>query len=164
MEKKDRQLLIKDLSARLSYGVRIREYNDEYGWSDGVLSTITNDYFSEGEPSIEGDWINRVEDVKPYLRPLYSMTEDEARFILKFILGDQNVYMVNVTKDGIEAYVDDGVASFEKNYVFHNEIVRSLGIFDYLNERQFDYRGLIEKGLALEAPDNMYNLEHKMAL
>ena len=72
--------------------------------------------------------------------------------------------MVNVTKDGIEAYVDDGVASFDKNYVFHNEIVRSLDIFDYLNERQFDYRGLIEKGLALEAPDNMYNLEHKMTL
>ena len=84
MEKKDRQLLIKDLSARLPYGVRIREYNDEYGWHDGVLSTITNDYFSKGEPSIEGDCINRVEDVKPYLRPMSSMTEEEKSYFHNF--------------------------------------------------------------------------------
>jgi hypothetical protein len=29
---------------------------------------------------------------------------------------------------------------------------------DWLNERYFDYRGLIEKNLALEAPEGMYNL------
>ena len=38
------------------------------------------------------------------------------------------------------------------------------GCVDWLNEHHFDYRGLIDKGLALEAPDNMYNLEHKMTL
>ena len=27
---------------------------------------------------------------------------------------------------------------------------------DYLNSIHIDYRGLIEKGLALEAPDDMY--------
>lgn len=30
---------------------------------------------------------------------------------------------------------------------------------DYLNAHHFDYRGLIEKGLALEAPEDMYKNE-----
>ena len=31
---------------------------------------------------------------------------------------------------------------------------------DWLNSHHFDYRGLIEKGLAIEAPSDMYNLKH----
>ena len=31
-------------------------------------------------------------------------------------------------------------------------------VFDWLNSRHFDYRGLIKKGLALEAPEDMYKL------
>ena len=34
-------------------------------------------------------------------------------------------------------------------------------IYDWLNAHHFDYRGLIEKGLALEAPDGMYNTKIK---
>ena len=32
-------------------------------------------------------------------------------------------------------------------------------LFDYLNAHHFDYRGLIEKDLALEVPEGMYNFE-----
>ena len=145
MTQEEKQLLTKDLCSRLPYGVVCR-------MSGGGFETIEDKLTAIGLFQFVEEGLECV----PYLRPLYSMTEDEARFILKFIFGDQKVYMVNVTKDGIEAYVDDGVASFDETYVFHNEIVRSLDIFDYLNERQFDYRGLIEKGLALVAPEDMY--------
>jgi hypothetical protein len=41
---------------------------------------------------------------------------------------------------------------------FGNESVDTqLKAFDWLNAHHFDYRGLIEKGLALEAPEGMYN-------
>ena len=34
----------------------------------------------------------------------------------------------------------------------------TIDTFDWLNAHHFDYRKLIEKGLALEAPDGMYNI------
>ena len=34
-----------------------------------------------------------------------------------------------------------------------------IKLFDWLNEHHFDYRGLIEMGLALEAPEGMYKNE-----
>jgi len=157
MEKKDRQLLIKDLSARLSYGVRIREYNDKYGWSDGVLSTITNDYFSEGEPSIEGNWINRAEDVRPYLRPLSSITDSELYDAAAIMLGgvpykkaDGSWYTISHDPFFGEIEQDLDFDYFSKGYYGIKNV-------DFLNKHHFDYRGLIEKGLALEAPDGMYN-------
>lgn len=152
MKKKEKQLRIKDICARLLYGVKV-DYNGEMY---DVLGYI-NDKLIIVKPLMSNAIGVNVEKCKPYLRPLYSITENEARFILKIILGDQKVYDVNVTKDGIEAYVDDGVASFERTYVFHNEIVRSLDIFDYLNSIHVDYRGLIPNGLALESSEGTYN-------
>jgi hypothetical protein len=71
---------------------------------------------------------NLITFCKPYLRSLSSMTEKEkSEYIL---LGDL------VTVDGI--------------------FVSSCEPIDWLNAHHFDYRGLIEKGLALEAPADMY--------
>ena len=68
-----------------------------------------------------------VEHVKPYLRPMSSMTVEE-RF-------EYNGF--------------DG-------YIFSDEDV--IIKIDWLNKHHFDYRGLIKKGLAIEAPENMYVL------
>lgn len=40
-------------------------------------------------------------------------------------------------------------------YIFSDEDV--IIKIDWLNKHHFDYRGLIQKGLALEAPKDMYN-------
>lgn len=40
------------------------------------------------------------------------------------------------------------------------DIRLKVDVFDWLNKHHFDYRGLIEKGLALEAPEGMYNLNN----
>ena len=65
--------------------------------------------------------------LRPYLRPLSSMTEEE-----KFMYFQLS-----------ECKSIGGKAEF----------------IDWLNAHHFDYRGLIEKGLALEAPEGMYKTE-----
>lgn len=151
MTQEEKELLIRDLCARLPYGVKV---NFKYGIKPLELRDMSfdgsvwmgNDKFSED-----------IEEVKPYLRPMSSMTEEEARFILGKIVGDREILSVGIGRDEITANVDDGVSSYEKVWVFYDEIVRSLDLLDYLNTRHFDYRGLIEKGLAIEAPEGMYN-------
>ena len=73
MTQEEKQLLIKDLCARLPYRVRAR-------FCDGVKEEIDDvwdiDMFSG---AINADYI--IDDVKPYLRPMSSMTEEEEAFV-----------------------------------------------------------------------------------
>ena len=116
MKQEDKQLLLKDLCARLPYGVKYCIVLDDgtYG-SGGILY----DDFVEGYAEIED-----FHAIRLYLRPMSSMTEEEKKELSRY---------------SSEAYWD----SCEKKV-------------DWLNERHFDYRGLIERGLALEAPEGMY--------
>ena len=129
MTQEEKQLLIKDLSARLPYGVKVLS-----PWeNDGpcVLSEI--DVKSTRQIRVFEDWFN-VEEVKPYLRPMSSMTENEQRTLDSMCNGVEMVSRLS------------GLKMFDK-------------AFDWLNANHFDYRGLIEKGLALEAPEGMYENE-----
>ena len=116
-----------DLCARLPYGVIIQEYNEEYGYADNALNTIGIGYFSIHEACIEGTWINHIENVKPYLRPMSSMTEEEVDEFTQF-----------------DVYADG-------EYIMPN-----YEAINWLNKKMFDYRGLIPKGCALEATEGMY--------
>ena len=71
-----------------------------------------------------------VENIKPYLRPMSSMTEDEKK---EFSLLGVGIHL------------------------FKGPLIPSYDTLDWLNAHHFDYRGLIEKGLALEALEGMYN-------
>ena len=122
MTQEEKQLLFKDLCARLPYGVIVHRYSDNC-YSDKCDISIDNvdDFvyfleYSEGE------------EFKPYLRPMGSMTEEEK----------EELYQ----KTGFK--VDD--------------YILGLSAIDWLNAHYFDYRGLIEKGLALEAPEGMYKM------
>lgn len=127
MEQEEKQLLLKDLCARLYYGVFIH-----YHWSrEG--NTIDEDReldFSDVETlkynieNPQNDWCEI--SWKPYLRPMSSMTEEEAK--------------------------DMGLTKCLNSSFY-------VGVIDWLNVHHFDYRGLIEKGLALEAPERMYKNE-----
>ncbi len=119
MTQEDKELLLKDLRERLPYGVKI-----SYVSLDGKIC---------GEPITLTpiDYKFDIEEVKPYLRPMSSMTKEERK--------EYHSY----------CYYYCG------NYF---DTVRSI---DWLNAHHFDYRGLIEKGLALEAPEGMYNIKEK---
>ena len=121
MTEEDKDLLLKDLCARLPYHPRVKvvpdkgDIYDEW-WTFATLPEIGQIQYT----------------LYPYLRPMSSMTGAE---VLEYI--------------GLKEKI---VASDDITYSF--ETYESI---DWLNAHYFDYRGLIEKNLALEAPEGMYN-------
>ena len=148
MTQEDKELLLVDLCARLPYGVVV-ELDEKFRFNKGtrVLVKELLDLYC-------------VEGMKPYLRPMSSMTEEEAKEIAT-LHGLKNILSVKITDEYIDVIIDDGFSSTEKITLWYDEIISSIEIFDYLNAHHFDYRGLIPKGLALEAPKGMYKEEQQ---
>ena len=137
MTQEEKELQLIDLSARLPYGVKGIITYDESNTAftvEGIDNNVL--HLSNAEECY-------VEDFKPYLRPMSSMTEEE--------FYEYNYIRFSKIKDRINyERVDVGK--------FHNVgIIPIKEYIDWLNAHHFDYRGLIEKGLALEAPEGMYD-------
>lgn len=131
MKEEEKQLLLEDLSARLPYEVNIQVYIDGVGYFDEPIWTVDNDgHFHVND--------RRIDNIKPYLRPLYSMTEEELEEFRSFhCVYDLHPYF----------------------YPTMCNMPNLTNMFNWLNKHHIDYRGLIPKGLALEAPDRMYNIK-----
>ena len=137
MTQKEKELLLRDLSARLSYGVKgIITFNGNQDVFTLIGNYNTNLCLSDNEAC-------HVEDFAPYLRPLSSMT-DEERHEIQEILGKD----IEIHDDFINI-----IDSSRKSFSF----IELQAVFDYFNAHYLDYRGLIEKGLALPVPEGMYN-------
>ena len=86
-----------------------------------------------------------IEELRVYLRPMSSMTEEEDN--KRKELG----ILCAIKRNGSYEKIFDG---------FGNESVDTqLKALDWLNAHHFDFRNLLERGLALEAPTNMYKIE-----
>ena len=122
MNQEDKELLLKDLCARLPYGVKVNEATH----GDFTLIGLTNErVFTTCE--VEGCHNDfPIENIKPYLFPMSNMTEEEQRALDSMCNG---VEMMS----GLS-----GLKMFDK-------------AFDWLDKNGFDYRGLIPKGLAIDA-------------
>lgn len=133
MNKKDIELLSRDLCGRLSYNVKISyndskevytlqgisEYlDDEYNWRLGVTDKRMAGHLP-------------IEMCKPYLRPLSSMSHEEVK----------EFYRIE------DMYNKVGYFTPHPNWRF------SVNGIDWLNERHFDYRELIKRGLAIEVTE-----------
>ena len=135
MTQEEKQLLLIDLCARLPYKVRIK--CDAYP-NGAVVKGIVGEqvfhtpYFIGGEIIIDK---HTIDTVRPYLRSMSSMTEEEANEWAK--------------ASNMKFDMEDG---FFDCYDAHLSV-------DWLNKNMFDFRGLIPMGLALEAPDGMYKTE-----
>jgi hypothetical protein len=155
MEENLKQLLLKDLCSRFPYKVKGKVYAEV---TDGRFGMMGDMIFYDAPFDVILDGTNvstkeihvvaignedtvgfiemqqtdgapyTIDDFKPYLRPMSSMTEEE-----------------------------------KKEYDILTPIVEvvfpcdAYPLIDWLNKKMFDYRGLIPMGLALEAPENMYN-------
>lgn len=117
MTQEEKQLLFKDLSARLPYHVRCKIWLKYRVTEEGSLD-LEHNY---GDVLKHAFYYNDIKEIKPYLRPMESLTDEEEEEYEEVIRG-----------------------SFEKQLEF------------YLRNH-LDFRGLIPKGLALEALDGMYN-------
>ena len=127
MTQEDKRLLLKDLSARLPYGVKYCRDSWNYEWDQEMsVVEVLEDIDKDGY--INYYKVYKVDDIKPYLRPMSSMIGSER-----------------ITYEELSLYHEE-----------FGEYVPTLETFDWLNAHHFDYRGLIEKGLALEALEGMY--------
>ena len=132
MTQEDKQLLLMDLCARLPYGV-----HGEYSWKCGkpYERELTGNLMSELILSFNSSGDS---EFKPYLRAMSSMTEKEKKerdFYCGYKPYDKNIGESYLTEYDMPDYLD------------------------WLLTHHFDYRDLIEKGLAIEAPEGMYKTE-----
>lgn len=132
MTQEEKELLFKDLCSRLPYRPIVHA-KWSYRETDGTIK------HNEADRKLEINDFYAIWDVRPYLRPMSSMTgkEKDTLQLLHDVICDENY------GDGYSPTAWDTITEWE----------------DYCNSRHFDYRGLIEKGLALEAPEGMYNIK-----
>ena len=131
MTQEDKKLLFKDISARLPYKVKVH-YESKYGSEVCEIDTYTtyykfllrNDSGLEF-PNVMDSLFVEIKDIKPYLFPLSSMTKEQT-FEIRSYLNSIEGRMI-----GMQG--------------------RAIYMIDWLNKNYFDYRGLIEKGLAIDA-------------
>ena len=129
MTQENKELLLKDLGARLLYHPIIHIHD---------LDVI--DYDNYLYPDYLEKMMSDSIKLKPYLRPLSSITPEEKKYI-KYKWG----------------YSDWDTLNDFINYTLI-DTCDAESFIDWLNENYFDYRGLIEKGLALPAPEGMYKI------
>lgn len=145
MTQKENQLLLKDLCARLPYGLKVK--CEKYSFPVTVLyaGNINEVKF------VETGGIEHICLIKPYLRPMSSMTDEEKEDLKK----NYRFYF-----DDCDDGITNGIYSSQFNRTIYEMIDECdiSDIIDWLNSHQFDYHWLIEKGLALEAPEGMYKI------
>lgn len=145
MTEEDKKLLLKDLCGRLPYNVKCQI---DFG-KPCRTAYVPDDYERYAEDTVICIWPETLEigvnnedcacdilDIKPYLRSMSSMTEEEKKTYHK----KNQTSRLNALETPIEQH-----------------LFRTQEALDWLNAHYFDYRGLIKKGLALEAPEKMYN-------
>lgn len=142
MTQEEKELLI-DLSARIPYHVRVKVWVKDGTTEEGPLD-LEHNY---GDVLQDAFYLNKIKDIKPYLRPMYSMTNEE-RYEIQEILGP-----------GIE--IENGLIDILDSSIHTFSLLELQAVFDWLNKNHFDFRNLKGRGLALEAPKNMYNTNNE---
>jgi hypothetical protein len=150
----ERDLLVKVLCEMLFYGVKIKtEYftkatlisirkNIIYGSNKDLL--VTYDISGEENPFQTDERISTFSEVKPYLFPLSSMTEEQKEELRNLGWNFDN-FEINNINECLGTY---------REYVTHLDC---FVLIDWLNKNRFDYHRLIEKGLAIDATNlNIY--------
>lgn len=150
MKQEDKDLLLRDISSRLLYGVKVSYIVDDY--EHDVVSIHTqlknavringkrSDSKYDKGPEIVELWVD-VEDIKPYLFPLSSMTEEQYESL------KESGILSNCSHS--YEYVNPHIHGV--SFIFKEFKTYSLELIEWLNKNHFDYRGLIPKGLAANA-------------
>lgn len=126
MTPEEKELLLKDLCARIPYRTFVCLNPGAYNKPETCI--LTGIHGEKVHLNVDSDPF-RINNIRPYLRSMSSMTEEEENELTGIaVLGGYN-----------------------------SSVFNSFVVIDWLNANHFDYRGLIEMGLALEAPTDMYN-------
>lgn len=141
MTQEEKNLLLRDLCSRLLYGVKV-QYEDKI---------FTIDYISAMYEEVKLNTPNRytidVLEVKPYLFPLSSMTEEQYESL-------KGLGILSNCSHSYE-YVNPHIHGV--SFIFKEFKTYSLELIEWLNKNHFDYRGLIPLGLAIDCTNlNIY--------
>ena len=142
MRKEEKQLLLKYLCASLPYNTIVSADNGKYREDVKLRPCHIADF---------SNW-----DIKPYLRPMSSMTEKERIELSKLLVK-------RYCKEDWEGHISTSYCiEIDNIYTDDEDGIKypstfSMDAIDWLNAHHFDYRGLIENGLAFEASEGMYD-------
>lgn len=139
MKQEDKDLLIKDLCSRLSYGVKI-SVNNNIETLDGI---------NELDNVVEyGSFLScDIEEAKPYLYPLSNLTEEQRNEISKMLIDKRNEF---------SPY--GKINMFGCDNLFISAVKQANALINYCITNRFDINGLIERGLAIDATNtNIYD-------
>ena len=136
MTPKDKELLFKDLCARLPYHTRVKVWLKDGTTEEGTLD-LEHNY---GDVLRDAFYYNEIVKIKPYLFPMSSMTDEQSyKFYCRFVENE-------IDYNDFKKYYFDS-CSWNKVLTLISDC---SDIIDWFNENHFDYRGLIEKGLAID--------------
>lgn len=157
MIQEENKLLLNVLKDGLPYGLQLQITDIDKFTFNGELRVLSRNWcrLNIADPVKRAKVKNQTIPlnyiyIKPYLRPLSSMTEKEKEEFHKLKQFSVTVVMPN------------GVSRIEPTYIVDLEDDGDglNHLYDWLNAHHFDYRGLIEKGLAIEAPKGMYKINY----
>lgn len=137
MTKEEERLLFVNICSRTPYGIIVRNIKLNF---DGYVMSPSNyqplcvlTYDLHG---VEDQGFSPIEDIRPYLRPLSSMTDEEHGRYMEFIEWSYNDYTGTTT------------------ICINKELLYEY--LDFIYKHHLDDNNFIEKGLALKAPEGMY--------
>lgn len=133
MTQKNKELLAKDICARLPYDVKVLYDNKVYN-----IDYVSGTYEEIKLDDIYTNYTLNISVVKPYLFPLSSMTSEQL-FEVQEMLGKNEIEI----EDGFLRILDS-----DRNTISYLEI---LALLEWFYKNHFDINGLIEKGLAIDA-------------
>lgn len=138
MTQEDKELLLRDLCARLPYGVKVKTNNIN------ILKLGTHTRVGEYVTDI-------TEPCKPYLFPLSSMTEGQTEEVHNLIYQGVSE-SIEETKEWLKTRKENELRPITLTYILSYTLV-----IDWFCKNHFDYRGLIPMGLAMDATNlNIY--------
>ena len=136
MTQEEKDILIKDLSARLPYGVIVETPKGKGHICDINLTIFGAELGVNINPTVRDTF--SINDVKPYLFPLSSMTEEQKKELRDMEWSFDGSTICNILEcfGTYRAYVSHSCCS---------------DLIDWCIKNNFDYRGLIPLGLAIDA-------------
>lgn len=139
MTQEEKQFVYKDLCARLPYKLLGLYYLECKPLEPIGFSELTYELLHRFINADKLFYLERIVQIKPYLRPMSSMTQEE----------------LNKLEDVASLSLYDS----RDSKVLSGKTITNGADVDWLIANHFDYRNLIEKGLALEAPNGMYDFK-----
>lgn len=140
MTQEDKELIFKELCARLPYHVKCKIWLKDGTTEEGLLD-LQHNY---GNVLQDAFYYNKIKDIKPYLFPFSSITEEQL-FEVQEILGKNEIEI----GDGFLSIIDSG-----RNTITYLEI---LAVLEWFYKNHFDVNNLIPMDLAIDATElNIY--------